>query len=102
MIVALLRKDPDERPTAAQTEQMLLDAMDGREPRAAQAHVPTQRFPEDARYSYQDANGPGGPNGAQGSEGATARLPGAAPSTTAPPAPARTPPPRSPVPPPPR
>lgn len=87
VIVALLRKDPDERPTAAQTEQMLLDAMDGREPRAAQAHVPTQRFPEDARYSYQDANGPGGPNGAQGSEGATARLPGAAPSTTAPPAP---------------
>ncbi|MGQ4714846.1 serine/threonine-protein kinase [Streptomyces anulatus] len=84
VIIALLRKDPDDRPTAAQTEQMLLDAMDGREPRAAQAHVPTQRFPEDARYGYQDANGPGGPNG---SDGATARLPGATPSTTAPPAP---------------
>ncbi len=84
VIIALLRKDPDDRPTAAQTEQMLLDAMDGREPRAAQAHVPTQRFPEDARYGYQDANGPGGPNG---SDGATARLPGATPSMTAPPAP---------------
>lgn len=90
VIVALLRKDPDDRPTAAQTEQMLLDAMDGREPRAAQAHVPTQRFPEDARYGYQDANGAGGPNGSaapNGSDGATARLPGATPSTTAPPAP---------------
>ncbi|MFD4336039.1 serine/threonine-protein kinase [Streptomyces anulatus] len=90
VIVALLRKDPDDRPTAAQTEQMLLDAMDGREPRAAQAHVPTQRFPEDARYGHQDANGPDGPNGTHGthgSDGATARLPGATPSTTAPPAP---------------
>ncbi|MEV2262952.1 serine/threonine protein kinase [Streptomyces anulatus] len=84
VIIALLRKDPDDRPTAAQTEQMLLDAMDGREPRAAQAHVPTQRFPEDARYGYQDANGSGGPNGP---DGATARLPGATPATTAPPAP---------------
>lgn len=97
VITALLRKDPDDRPTAAQTEQMLLDAMDGREPRAAQAHVPTQRFPENARYAYQDTDGgpggPGGPNdsgspsGADGSDGATARLPGATPSTTSPPAP---------------
>ncbi|OLO31398.1 serine/threonine protein kinase [Streptomyces sp. MNU77] len=87
VIIALLRKDPDDRPTAAQTEQMLLDAMDGREPRAAQAHVPTQQFPEDVRYGHQDANGPAGPNGAHGSDGATARLPGTTPSTTAPPAP---------------
>ncbi|MFF8468707.1 serine/threonine-protein kinase [Streptomyces griseus] len=80
VITALLRKDPDERPTAAQTEQMLLDAMDGREPRAAQAHVPTQRFSEDARYAHQDAD-------ADGSDGATARLPRASPSTTPAPAP---------------
>ncbi|MFG3406417.1 protein kinase [Streptomyces sp. NPDC048142] len=87
VITALLRKDPADRPTAAEAEQMLLAAMEGREPRAAQAHVPTQRLPEDARYAYQDANGPGGANGFNGSDGATARLPGTAPDTTAPPAP---------------
>ncbi|MFF7010053.1 serine/threonine-protein kinase [Streptomyces fimicarius] len=89
VITALLRKDPADRPTAAETEQMLLDAMEGREPRAAQAHVPTQRFGEDARYGYPDANGPGGANGSRpsdGSDGATARLPGGAPATPAPPA----------------
>ncbi|MGW1332766.1 protein kinase domain-containing protein [Streptomyces rubiginosohelvolus] len=83
VITALLRKDPAERPTAAQTEQMLLDAMEGREPRAAQAHVPTQRFPEESRYGYGDASGSGTPAGPPGSDGATARLPGAtAPSAS--------------------
>ncbi|MFK0188596.1 protein kinase [Streptomyces rubiginosohelvolus] len=77
VITALLRKDPAERPTAAQTEQMLLDAMEGREPRAAQAHVPTQRFPEESRYGYGDGSGSGTPAGSPGSDGATARLPGA-------------------------
>ncbi|MEU1124594.1 serine/threonine-protein kinase [Streptomyces sp. NPDC005899] len=43
VITALLRKDPADRPTAEETERMLLDAMEGRKPRAAQAHVPTQR-----------------------------------------------------------
>ncbi len=87
VITALLRKDPADRPTAAETEQMLLDAVEGREPRAAQAHVPTQRFPEDARYAYRDASGPGGPDSSHGSDGATARLPGAVPATTPQPAP---------------
>ncbi|WYB31852.1 protein kinase [Streptomyces sp. SM1P] len=83
VITALLRKDPAERPTAAQTEQMLLDAMEGREPRAAQAHVPTQRFPEESRYGYGDRSGSGTPAGSPGSDGATARLPGAtAPSAS--------------------
>ncbi|MCA1274763.1 protein kinase [Streptomyces sp. 7G] len=77
VITALLRKDPAERPTAAQTEQMLLDAMEGREPRAAQAHVPTQRFPEESRYGYGDGSGSGTPAGPPGSDGATARMPGA-------------------------
>ncbi|GGP36789.1 serine/threonine-protein kinase [Streptomyces sindenensis] len=83
VITALLRKDPADRPTAAQTEQMLLDAMEGREPRAAQAHVPTQRLPEESRYGYRDGNGSDAPAGPPGSDGATARLPGAAhaPST---------------------
>lgn len=83
VITALLRKNPAERPTAAQTEQMLLDAMEGREPRAAQAHVPTQRFPEESRYGYGDGSGSGTPAGSPGSDGATARLPGAtAPSAS--------------------
>ncbi|WDT88928.1 protein kinase [Streptomyces sp. SCSIO-PteL053] len=80
VITALLRKDPADRPTAAQTEQMLLDAMEGREPRAAQAHVPTQRFPEESRYGYGDGSGSGTPAGPPGSDGVTARLPGAATS----------------------
>ncbi|MEW2214941.1 MULTISPECIES: serine/threonine-protein kinase [Streptomyces albovinaceus subgroup] len=83
VITALLRKDPAERPTAAQTEQMLLDAMEGREPRAAQAHVPTQRFPEESRYGYGDGSGSDTPAGPPGSDGATARLPGAAASAAA-------------------
>lgn len=89
VITALLRKDPDERPTAARTEQMLLDAMEGREPRSAQAHVPTQRFPEDARYGYQDGGGPADP---PGPDGVTARLAGATSAATAPtdPAPDRS------------
>ncbi|MGW6706002.1 serine/threonine-protein kinase [Streptomyces sp. NPDC054956] len=42
VITALLRKDPAQRPSAAEAEQMLLQAMEGREPRAAQAYVPTR------------------------------------------------------------
>ncbi|MER5896783.1 protein kinase [Streptomyces sp. NPDC001876] len=47
VITALLRKDPAERPTAAETERMLLEAMEGRKPVTAQAYVPTQRVSED-------------------------------------------------------
>ncbi|MFH8838939.1 serine/threonine-protein kinase [Streptomyces sp. NPDC017868] len=43
VIVALLRKDPAQRPRADEAERMLLDAMEGRTPAAAQAYVPTQR-----------------------------------------------------------
>ncbi|MEU6881316.1 serine/threonine-protein kinase [Streptomyces sp. NPDC046712] len=43
VIVALLRKDPAERPRADEAGRMLLDAMEGRTPVAAQAYVPTQR-----------------------------------------------------------
>ncbi|MGW6565935.1 serine/threonine-protein kinase [Streptomyces sp. NPDC054975] len=43
VIVALLRKNPADRPGADEAERMLLDAMEGRTPEAAQAYVPTQR-----------------------------------------------------------
>ncbi|MFG2944929.1 serine/threonine-protein kinase [Streptomyces adustus] len=42
VISALLRKDPAARPDAAQAEQMLAEAAEGRRPSAAQAFVPTQ------------------------------------------------------------
>lgn len=42
VITALLRKDPAKRPSADEAEQMLLQAMEGREPRSAQAYVPTR------------------------------------------------------------
>ncbi|MFE0703728.1 serine/threonine-protein kinase [Streptomyces sp. NPDC058872] len=44
VIVALLRKDPAQRPHADEAERMLLDAMEGRAPTAAHAFVPTQRI----------------------------------------------------------
>lgn len=42
VITALLRKEPAERPTPEETEQMLAEAAEGRRPSAAQAYVPTQ------------------------------------------------------------
>ncbi|MFF9338763.1 MULTISPECIES: protein kinase [unclassified Streptomyces] len=48
VIVALLRKDPDQRPRADEAERMLLDAMEGRSPETAQAYVPTQRMAPEA------------------------------------------------------
>ncbi|MFD7720256.1 serine/threonine-protein kinase [Streptomyces sp. NPDC059814] len=65
VITALLRKDPADRPSAEETERMLLEAMEGREPRAAQAYVPTQQMPEEVLR----AMGPGG------TSGGTAQLP---------------------------
>lgn len=47
VITALLRKEPEDRPSAAQTERMLLEAMEGRAPRAAQAYVPTQQISDE-------------------------------------------------------
>ncbi len=54
VIVALLRKDPGHRPRAEEAERMLLDAMEGRTPEAAQAYVPTQRV---AREDLDSAGG---------------------------------------------
>ncbi|WP_225804132.1 serine/threonine-protein kinase [Streptomyces sp. NK15101] len=60
VIVALLRKDPAQRPRADEAERMLLDAMEGRTPTAAQAYVPTQRVAREDLDSVAGANGPGG------------------------------------------
>ncbi|WP_329117028.1 serine/threonine-protein kinase [Streptomyces sp. NBC_01353] len=64
VIVALLRKDPADRPRADEAERMLLDAMEGRTPQAAQAYVPTQRVGQQelisatAQLPAQDQPGP--------------------------------------------
>nr|WP_308436930.1 protein kinase [Streptomyces finlayi] len=47
VITALLRKEADERPTAAETEQMLREAREGRRPRAAQEFVPTRQVSQE-------------------------------------------------------
>ncbi|MEU7379195.1 MULTISPECIES: serine/threonine-protein kinase [unclassified Streptomyces] len=53
VITALLRKDPADRPQAAEAEQMLAEAAEGRRPSSAQAYVPTRAAglpPETAAY----------------------------------------------------
>ncbi|MFD8980272.1 serine/threonine-protein kinase [Streptomyces sp. NPDC059564] len=49
VITALLRKDPAQRPSAAEAERMLIEAMEGREPKAAQAYVPTRAVTAEER-----------------------------------------------------
>ncbi|MFE5791809.1 protein kinase [Streptomyces sp. NPDC056503] len=58
VIVALLRKDPGQRPRADEAERMLLDAMEGRSPETAQAYVPTQRMDLDPGATAAGATGP--------------------------------------------
>ncbi len=54
VITSLLRKDPTERPSAEEAERMLLEAMEGREPRAAQAYVPTRAVTSEELAPAQD------------------------------------------------
>ncbi|MER5941386.1 protein kinase [Streptomyces sp. NPDC001928] len=54
VITALLRKDPATRPDAAEAEQMLAEAAEGRRPSAAQVYVPTQHN----RYEPEAYTGP--------------------------------------------
>lgn len=60
VIVALLRKDPAQRPRADEAERMLLDAMEGRAPAAAQAYVPTQRVAREDLDTAADAQAAAG------------------------------------------
>ncbi|MFI8262751.1 MULTISPECIES: serine/threonine-protein kinase [unclassified Streptomyces] len=55
VITALLRKDPDERPSAQETERMLIEAMEGRQPKAAQAYVPTRAVTPEELADASDA-----------------------------------------------
>ncbi|MET9678011.1 serine/threonine-protein kinase [Streptomyces sp. NPDC006482] len=77
VIVALLRKDPDHRPRADEAERMLLDAMEGRTPQAAQAYVPTQRVAKDDLTALPDGRGGTVPHDGAG-EGRTAGTDGPA------------------------
>ncbi|MET8244771.1 protein kinase [Streptomyces sp. NPDC005202] len=55
VITALLRKDPAVRPDAAEAEQMLAEAAEGRRPSAAQAYVPTQSVGSSRETAAQPA-----------------------------------------------
>ncbi|MCJ1679465.1 serine/threonine protein kinase [Streptomyces sp. APSN-46.1] len=62
VITALLRKDPAHRPSAAEAERMLLEAMEGREPKAAQAYVPTRAVTSEELAPAQEwSEGPAAP-----------------------------------------
>ncbi|GGJ19980.1 serine/threonine-protein kinase [Streptomyces brasiliensis] len=60
VITALLRKDPAQRPAAAEAEHMLAEAAEGRRPDTAQAYVPTQHGGSHpgGRIEYRSAIGP--------------------------------------------
>ncbi|MFF9283711.1 serine/threonine-protein kinase [Streptomyces griseosporeus] len=75
VISGLLRKDPAARPDAAETEQMLAEAAEGRTPGAAQAYVPTAEH----AGPHHGAGRPYGTRTAAsyGTGGTTAQRPGA-------------------------
>ncbi|MFD8389697.1 protein kinase [Streptomyces sp. NPDC059680] len=84
VIAALLRKEPERRPSAEEAEQMLAEAAEGRRPHAAQAFIPTQS-------SGLHTGGPGtpprsgyGPTGTTRGHGPTAHASGYEPGGTVP------------------
>jgi serine/threonine protein kinase len=62
VMAALLHKDPAARPGAADAEQMLAEAAEGRRPSTAQVYVPTQHVGN--RYETQPGTGSHTHNGA--------------------------------------
>ncbi|WP_167355709.1 serine/threonine-protein kinase, partial [Streptomyces atriruber] len=67
VIGALLRKDPETRPTAEEAEQMLAEAAEGRRPQGAQAYVPTQVHPAAGAHTAVQGQ-PSGPHTQSGSQ----------------------------------
>ncbi|GHF13579.1 hypothetical protein GCM10018772_43550 [Streptomyces fumanus] len=90
VITALLRKDPATRPSAAEAEQMLAEAAEGRRPSGAQAYVPTTRLTGDGhphgtgQSRYDGSAGPGGYAGYDGYAGYEGYGGQGAPTTTGP------------------
>ncbi|KOU57938.1 serine/threonine protein kinase [Streptomyces sp. MMG1533] len=66
VITALLHKDPAVRPGAAEAEQMLAEAAEGRRPSAAQLYVQTQHVGAGQGYGYGTGGHTGAPTGAHG------------------------------------
>ncbi|WP_328424490.1 serine/threonine-protein kinase [Streptomyces sp. NBC_00443] len=90
VISALLRKDPATRPGAAEAEQMLAEAAEGRRPSAAQMYVPTQhtRYEPEARTGSGHAGATTGvpvPAGARTAATGTPYPPMTGPTTVGPP-----------------
>ncbi|MFF1479939.1 serine/threonine-protein kinase [Streptomyces sp. NPDC058301] len=60
VITALLRKEPEDRPSAEEAERMFLEAMEGREPKSAHEYVPTRQVSES---ELRAATAPAGASG---------------------------------------
>ncbi|MFF0220670.1 serine/threonine-protein kinase [Streptomyces sp. NPDC004629] len=84
VITALLRKDPVERPDAAEAESMLAEAAEGRQPGAAQAFVPTLNVASHPAEPIEYGSATAAP---YGTHPVTPPVPGTAPTALAPAAP---------------
>ncbi|MFF3451944.1 serine/threonine-protein kinase [Streptomyces sp. NPDC002667] len=72
VIIALLRKDPAERPGPDEAEEMLAEAAEGRRPSAAQAYVPTQHVDTaHGRGTVHEGGTHGGGTYGEGTHGGT-------------------------------
>ncbi|WP_459738341.1 serine/threonine-protein kinase [Streptomyces sp. E-15] len=60
IIAALLHKDPAQRPSMEEAEQMLAEAAEGRRPPAAQAFIPTQSSGVHIAGAVSPGHGPAG------------------------------------------
>ncbi|MQY35296.1 Serine/threonine-protein kinase PknD [Streptomyces sp. RB17] len=71
VISALLRKEPERRPSAEEAEQMLAEAAEGRRPHTAHAFIPTQGSGLLTGGPGTSGHGPTGPTSGYGPTGPT-------------------------------